>query len=89
MMKAKIENMEGHGMTDRRTQTRIALLEQSTNHIDQSLGRIETKLEKVDGKIDHVEAKIYTNFKWFLGISLTGIISIASMGFAIYQYVRH
>lgn len=91
MLNVKLENTEGLQMSasERKTQTRVALLEQSTDHIQSTLSRIETKLEKVDGKIDKVESKIYTNFKWFLGISLTGIISIASMGFAIYQYVRH
>jgi|HubBroStandDraft_5_1064220.scaffolds.fasta_scaffold440786_1 hypothetical protein len=85
----KLEDREEMQMTtDRKTQTRVALLEQSTSHIESTLNRIESKLEKVDSKIDKVESKIYTNFKWFLGISLTGVISVASMGFAIYQYVK-
>jgi hypothetical protein len=85
----KIENRQGDGMSDKKIHTRVALLEQSTSHIKEILAGIETKIDKIDNKIDRVESKIYMNFKWFLGISLTGIISIASMGFAIYQYVKH
>jgi hypothetical protein len=76
-------------LSDRKIQTRVALLEQSNRHISYGLDNIEKKIDKVEHKIDKVENTIYTNFKWFLGISLTGVISIASMGFSIYQYVKH
>jgi hypothetical protein len=69
--------------------TRIALLEKTQEYTQDFFKRIERKIDETNSKIDKVEAKIYNNFKWFLGISFTGIISIASLGVSIYQYVKH
>jgi len=76
-------------VSDSKLNIRVALLEKSNEYTEDMLGRIEKKVDKVDSKVDKLELKIFGNFKWFLGISLSGITAVASMGFAIYQYVKH
>ncbi len=68
--------------------TRIALLEQSNNHIYEALQRIEKRFDDVekkldkrfdemDKKIDKFDSRLWTNFYWVLGsmATLTTIIA--------------
>jgi len=76
---------DGPTMSDRKIDVRIALLEKSSEYTECLLERIEKKVDKVDIKVDKLETKIFNNFKWFF----SGIIALATLGFSIYQYVKH
>lgn len=75
-------------MSEKKTSTRLALVEQSQNYIQQSLDRIERKIENVDKKVDRVEVKIYSNLKWFIGLSIPSLIALFGLGMEMYQFMR-
>lgn len=52
---------KSHVMSD---DTRLALLEQSIEHLDQTLLRI-------DGRLDKLEERQISNFKWIMGTIVT------------------
>lgn len=53
------ERLEVHTMSKNNTQeTRIALLEQSTNHIYEALQRIEKRFDHIDNGFNSVESRI-------------------------------
>lgn len=54
-------------------ETRIALLEQSTNHIKESINEIKSTLNRLDNKID-------SNFKWLFA-AIAGLAGIMAHGF--------
>lgn len=73
-------------MADKKIHTRLALLEQTTSHIQQSLDRIQNRFDVFDDKIDKltskfdntldkIESKMDANSKWLLGFIITIIIS--------------
>ena len=70
------------------TNTRLALIEQGQYHLSQSIDRVERKIDNIEKKVDKVESKIYANLKWFIGISVPTLISVITLGFEIYQYIR-
>ncbi len=63
--------------------TRLALLEQSIEHLNATLQRFEKRFDHIDAKFDHIDAKfekldsrIDSNFKWLLSIMLAGFGSL-------------
>lgn len=75
-------------MTDKKTSTRVALIEQTQTYTQQTLERIERKLESLDKKIDRVESKVYANLKWVIGLSVPTLITIVGLGIEMYQFVK-
>ena len=59
-------------------ETRLALLEQSSCHIQETLRRIEDKFDridvrfnKVDDRLDRLSERVDANFKWTMGVMIT------------------
>lgn len=76
-------------MSDKKIHTRVALLEQSTNHVQQSLDRIERRFDVIDKKCERIEGKIDNSFRWLITISISVFFSAASLGFTIYQIFKN
>ena len=71
-----------HEETEMKEDTRIALLEQSIEHVNESLRRIEdqfknvyqrfdmmdNRFDEVNRRFDRIDTKVDSNFKWLLGI---------------------
>ena len=52
--------------------TRLALLEQSINHINETLIRFEKRFDNLDQKIDTFHSLSWSQFKWLMG-TLIGV----------------
>jgi hypothetical protein len=57
--------------------TRLALLEQSIEHINQTMQRLELSM---NSKFDKLDTKIDSNFKWLLMI-IVGLSGVMAHGF--------
>ena len=57
--------------------TRLALLEQSMDHINQTMQRLEISM---NAKFDRLDSKIDSNFKWWLLI-IIGLSGVMAHGF--------
>ena len=70
------------------TETRVALLELSIDHISNTLVRMESKMDvrfdKLDARIERINDRQWSNFIWLLGI-MTGLtlggLGILAKGF--------
>lgn len=56
--------------------TRLALLEQSINHIDETLKRFDKRFDVMEAKMDKMDSRIDSNFKWTLGLMYSSIAGI-------------
>jgi len=72
--------------------TRLALLEQSINHLNSTLMRFENRFDQIDAKFNQMDSKfekldsrIDSNFKWLLSIIIAGFGS--TLG--IIAHVQH
>jgi hypothetical protein len=59
-------------------ETRLALLEQSIEHISETLHRLDKRFDKLESKIDEVQLKAYVQFRWLIGALLTLIGTIVT-----------
>jgi uncharacterized coiled-coil protein SlyX len=76
--------MKAHKENYMKDETRLALLEQSIEHISETLIRIEKKFEKIDQRFDLTDKKFealyqeikesrnlsWSHFRWIIGIIL-------------------
>ena len=87
-----IERLEVKPMKPNSQDTRIALLEQSQNHIYETLIRIEKRFDDMEiksekrlDKIDQRFDKIDSNHKWLIGLVVTILFSTATLSFNLYH----
>ena len=66
------EKKESNKMKLNNHDVKVSLLEQSVTHINQTLICIESKIDSIDKKFDE---KIDTNFRWLIGMIISGFVS--------------
>ena len=59
-------------------ETRLALLEQSINHINETLREIKAEIKSIDSNIKELNSKIDSQFRWTIGL----IFGLYATGFA-------
>jgi hypothetical protein len=81
-------------------ETRIALLEQSTNHIVETLREIKTDIKEMRADIkenynsmnirfDHINAKIDSNNKWLITTFITAFFALVGTIVSIVNFFIH
>jgi uncharacterized coiled-coil protein SlyX len=83
---------------DYQSETRLALLEQTVEHIYEALNRIDKRFDKLDERLDSIEtkldkridkleSKVDKHFYWFIGLYITGygsLLALMAKGFHWY-----
>jgi tetrahydromethanopterin S-methyltransferase subunit G len=91
------ERIEGRVMKPNGVDTRVALLEQSHDHIGKTLSRIEMRFDrieerfdriekKIEEKFEKVEVKIDSNLRWLIGLIISILFSTATIALSIFHF---
>ncbi len=70
---------------NKKLETKVALLEQSTTHIHHGIDRIEKRFDLVDKKIDKLDEKGEANLRWMLLTYFGGFGSL----FGMLAHIQH
>jgi hypothetical protein len=70
-------------------ETRLAILERNTRHIDVTLDRIDTRLDRLETRIDRVDANMRADFRWIMGLMISGLGATLTGFAAMFALMAH